>query len=142
MFTVTSKAERATRVLVMSTSTNSSPHRCRGTNRLRTLLSSFTVRQERAFACCFGLLVEGDLKLRYIMRCDEMQSMCIPNLTMSIFMRHKITDFLCLSLEGKHEQERRMRETIARRHKCFIRSHKPATTRCKHEQERNSVEQK
>ena len=44
-------------------------------------------------------LREGDTKLRSIMRCNVMQYVRKPNMTMSIFMPHDNTDCLCLSLE-------------------------------------------
>ena len=59
-------------------------------------------------------LVEGHTKLRYIMRFNAMQSMCKSNMTMRIFMLHKSTNYLCLSLKGKYEQERQLCRTIAR----------------------------
>ena len=80
------------------------------------------------------LILQSTLHVAWRFR-SHVYAVTFLNITMSIFMCHKNTEFLCLSIEGKHEQERRMRETIARGYKCVTRTHNPATTRCKHDQD-------
>ena len=83
------------------------------------------------------------------MSCNAIQSMGKSCMTMSTFMLHKSTNLLFLSLKGKHEQEWQTCETITwqavwsrqAQKLNFTRTHKPSTTRFKHEQEQNSVEQ-